>query len=444
MLGRFMAYEITSTTQPPYAAICYIRAVWSDGTAARSSGVVVGPNDVLTALHALYDGTRGWATQVTVVPAADTSPWLAPYGEFSDVTSMVGRAGNWDLNGDGLLTASESQGDLALIGLGTRIGDITGWLPVLQQPNDFYGTLAGYPGRGTGLMVEDAWADASLSSSTYSVQTGLGPGASGGPLLFTSGGVTSVAGVLSSGTAALTSSTYAGLFANGNFDWLQAAMSANDAAPGAGQLIEGTPGDDARVGGIGNDRFVGHGGNDSFDGGLGVDTAVFIGTRAQYGVSVAGTITVSDLVGGRDGIDTLRNVERASFSDVSLAFDVDGNAGQAYRLYRAALERAPEAAGLGYHIRDLDNGALLVQVAGNFIASPEFQARYGSLSDAQFVDQLYANVLGRAPDAQGFAYHTNNLANGFTRADVLVGFSESPENKAAVIGAIQGGMEYTI
>jgi hypothetical protein len=30
--------------------------------------------------------------------------------------------------------------------------------------------------------------------------------------------------------------------------------------------------------------------------------------------------------------------------------------------------------------------------------SPEFQARYGALNNAAFVQQLYQNVLGRAGD----------------------------------------------
>jgi serralysin len=54
-------------------------------------------------------------------------------------------------------------------------------------------------------------------------------------------------------------------------------------------------------------------------------------------------------------------------------------------------------------------------------------------------------VLHRAPDAGGLAYHTGNLdSGGNSRAQVLVGFSESPENQAALIGVIQGGMAYSV
>ena len=52
----------------------------------------------------------------------------------------------------------------------------------------------------------------------------------------------------------------------------------------------------------------------------------------------------------------------------------------------------------------LDQGLNISQVAQNFINSPEFSATYGSLNDTQFVTQLYANVLHRAPDDGGLAY----------------------------------------
>src|SRR5688500_2316648 len=133
------AFEIQARYSAPYSSICYIQCIWPDGTATRASGVVVGYNDVLTALHAVYDAQHGWASSVEIIPAADTQPWSEPYGSFTNVGTMVGRAANWDLNGDGLLTSAESAGDLALIGMNSRIGDVTGWLPVTQVPNDFFG-----------------------------------------------------------------------------------------------------------------------------------------------------------------------------------------------------------------------------------------------------------------------------------------------------------------
>ena len=171
---------------------------------------------------------------------------------------------------------------------------------------------------------------------------------------------------------------------------------------------------------------------------------MFAGLRASYTVTRTATgMTVKDNVGS-DGTDTLLGIERLQFADVKIAMDVDGNGGMAYRLYQAAFNRTPDKGGLGFQMSALDGGYNIAAVAANFIASPEFTATYGALDNAAFVTQLYQNVLHRAPDASGLAFHVNNLATGAnTRANVLVGFSESPENQAALIGTIQNGMEFS-
>lgn len=74
--------------------------------------------------------------------------------------------------------------------------------------------------------------------------------------------------------------------------------------------------DDILVGGAGDDRFVGGSGDDWIDGGAGTDTAYFRGSRTEYQVSNVGdTITITDTMLGRDGIDTLIGVERYDFSN---------------------------------------------------------------------------------------------------------------------------------
>lgn len=448
-------YEVTTRTTAPYASVVYIESDWADGTASRASGVVVGPNDVLTALHVVFEAAHGgWATRVVVIPAVDTQPWFEPYGEFMNVASMVGRAANWDLNGDGLLTSAESAGDLAVLGLTTRLGDATGWLPVAQQATDFAGVMAGYPARGTGLMAEQVNAHVSPTQTVYTVDSGLGPGASGGPLLATVGGATSVVGVLSGGNATSTSSTYAGLFSAATWTWLQGAMQANDgllsyrattAVPTShGLSLTGSGADDTLTGSDGPDVLTGAGGNDTLLGGAGIDVAVYSGARSQYQVSVQGTtITVVDTLPGRDGHDTLHDVERLKFADGCLAFDTGGAAGEAYRLYQTVFGREPDAAGLGFHMAALDNGDSLRDVAADFVNSPEYAA-HGTVNDEQFVQSLYVNALHRAADAPGLAFHLASLAAGASRADVVVTFSESPEQQADLVGLMGSGIAYAI
>jgi serralysin len=200
-------------------------------------------------------------------------------------------------------------------------------------------------------------------------------------------------------------------------------------------------GNDNLIGNSYNNALRGYAGNDRIDGDAGTDTVYLPGTSTQTTVTRNGsTMTIS----GPDGTDTLLNVERLRFDDKIIAFDTGGTAGQAYRLYQAAFNRTPDASGLAYQINTLDNGWGLAAIAQNFINSPEFVKTYGSLSNTQFVTQLYANVLHRAPDAGGLAYHVGTLDSGqLNRAQVLVGFSESPENQAALIGVISNGMSYS-
>lgn len=222
-------YEITNRTAEPYRAICYIVCTWADGSRASGSGVVVGVNDVLTAMHVVYDATRGgWATQIAISPAADTKPYLVqPLGEFSNWGRVSSRADNWDQDGDGLLSAAESQWDLALIGMRTRIGDVTGWLGTSSANSSTSGEVVGYPSRGTGMMGQQVYATASSNYGVFDVNYSLGPGASGGPLLQTAAnGDAYVLGVLSAGDAV--ESTYAALYGRGTWDWFTAALEGNN------------------------------------------------------------------------------------------------------------------------------------------------------------------------------------------------------------------------
>ncbi|MEL7211003.1 MAG: DUF4214 domain-containing protein, partial [Actinomycetota bacterium] len=63
--------------------------------------------------------------------------------------------------------------------------------------------------------------------------------------------------------------------------------------------------------------------------------------------------------------------------------------------------------------------------------SAEFRQQYGALSNRAFVERIYQNVLGRAPDAQGLAHWTETLDGGAARGAVMIGFSESAEFVAA-------------
>lgn len=180
----------------------------------------------------------------------------------------------------------------------------------------------------------------------------------------------------------------------------------------------------------------------TIDGGRGLDTLVINGSRSEY---IVDATTSGFSITGNGVSQWVTNVERLRFDDGFLALDINDNGGKAYRIYQAAFDRVPDVSGLGFWINSLDLGVSLTQVAAFFMTSQEFNTKYGSPTNAQFLNLLYQNVLDRNPDQAGYDYWLPHLEQGrLTRAEVLMFFSESTENKANVIGAIQDGAFYTL
>ena len=203
----------------------------------------------------------------------------------------------------------------------------------------------------------------------------------------------------------------------------------------------------------------------TLDGGVPGHTTIvkFSGNEAQYALSAAtdGGITVSGSAEGKVTIHGLSDALQVQFSDNTITVAGKQSFGEyTALLYQGALGRTPDPIGLEswnklanglpaseqatgvYALSNYSgnfNGTL--SLAGGFTNSAEFQAKYGSLSDAQFVTQLYTNVLDRAPDPGGYATWVKALTPvsqgglGESRDYVLVGFAESVE---AISNATQG------
>lgn len=179
----------------------------------------------------------------------------------------------------------------------------------------------------------------------------------------------------------------------------------------------------------------------------GTDTLVVDAERSEATVAADGFgRTVLSAEGFAPEV-ILNHVERIQFNDGMLALDVEGNSGQAYRLYQASFDRTPDAAGLEFWMGQLDSGALsLTEVAELFLTSAEFTQAYGrndSLGDAQFIDLLYENVLDRTPDSAGYDFWLAQAAQDVGREEMLVSFSESDENKQLVAPAISDGIWFS-
>jgi serralysin len=99
---------------------------------------------------------------------------------------------------------------------------------------------------------------------------------------------------------------------------------------GASNTLWGEGGNDVLQGHGGNDMLIGGAGDDMLDGGAGLDAALYDAARSAHTVTKTDAgYTVSGITSGND---RLTGVERLSFSDTSLALDLDGNAGIAAKV----------------------------------------------------------------------------------------------------------------
>ena len=149
-------------------------------------------------------------------------------------------------------------------------------------------------------------------------------------------------------------------------------------------------------------------------------------------------------VGTSAGIDELTGESILIFddknmnlqSDIKATFDqvtgLETDSGKMFRLYNASFKRLPDPDGLRYWISNFTSGKDDERaVASSFLVSTEFQERYGAnITHSTYVNTLYKNVLGRDADTDGLNYWLGQLNSGIeTRYEVLLGFSESVENK---------------
>jgi hypothetical protein len=111
--------------------------------------------------------------------------------------------------------------------------------------------------------------------------------------------------------------------------------------------------------------------------------------------------------------------------------------------YQSILGRAGEAGGMQFWTAEagrtsalgIGSAEVYFAIATSFFGSTEYAAR--GVSDMDFVRDLYETFLGRAPDAGGLAYWSQQLALGVSRESLLVEFARSVEFSRLL--AQQGG-----
>lgn len=235
-----------------------------------------------------------------------------------------------------------------------------------------------------------------------------------------------------------TSGTFDGTDLLSNIEYLKFSDTTVAASQFGTRTVDGT---------AAADNFAPQAGNTVYNGSAGLDRVTYTAPHTNFKVvhTATGGYTVTDNV-GNGGIDTLNNVERAYFSDHSaVALDVLGVSGLAYRMYKAAFDRAPDAVGLGYWIDVLDRGASADAVAQGFIDGSEFTQTWGAnIGTEDFLKAMYTNLRHAAPDAEGLAFWKHVIDDvHMSRGYVLAHFATSDEMVAQVVGQVQDGIVYT-
>ncbi|PYD87082.1 hypothetical protein DNF23_40295 [Pseudomonas syringae pv. pisi] len=234
---------------------------------------------------------------------------------------------------------------------------------------------------------------------------------------------------------------------NGNYNVVVTSLdAAGNARAGQATVSLAINNNGYQAGTANGDTITINPGSTAVDAGAGIDTVVFNGNRADYRLRDETWGFSATAANGE--VDGLFNVERIKFNDGYKAIDIDGAAGEVFRLYQAIFDRAPDLGGMGYWLHRRDTGTELMQIAKEFmsITAPdgtiEFETLYGkNLSNEQFIVELYDNVLNRAPDAGGQAYWLQQIQL-HSREQILMAFSESPENKVNVVELIAQGIDY--
>jgi len=222
---------------------------------------------------------------------------------------------------------------------------------------------------------------------------------------------------------------YSGATAGVVVNLLKGTASGDDIGNDSLHEIEdviGGDADDYLVGSMGDNHFEGGRGDDSFDGQDGDDAVVYRTSLSNFTLSRNGNSYTLRDKSGIEGTDQLTNVEHIEFADRTVNLTVQAKASSIEHgdltdleeLYLAFYNRVPEADGLAYWIDQIAAGKSIDQIAESFyeagVQNSSLTGMSAGMADADFVNLVYKNVLGRSEgaDAEGLGYWSGELASG--------------------------------
>lgn len=211
-----MAYNASSY---PYDTVVRITDIIG-GQSWQGSGVLISPDDVLTASHVVYFQDGGTANDIVVTPGYSdgTSPYGSASGTYIHYFQIA------DANES--LTNQQSQFDYAVIHLSSPFTS-AGYMEI---KSDFTGgsvNITGYPASAGGNQLNSAQTVTQDPNYTLLDGTTLGKGSSGGPVWIEGPGGPTVVGLVSS--ASDTSTTgYNTLISKSVFNQIESWVTQDD------------------------------------------------------------------------------------------------------------------------------------------------------------------------------------------------------------------------
>lgn len=107
-------------------------------------------------------------------------------------------------------------------------------------------------------------------------------------------------------------------------------------------------------------------------------------------------------------------------------------------LYAAFWNRAPDTTGFGFWVNKLASGEMtLDEISIAFRNAPEGKQAYPEWStNGALVNEVYNNVFGRAPDAEGYAFWLGKLDGGLPFPELVVAMCQAAVANGSADGAL--------
>jgi trimeric autotransporter adhesin len=148
--------------------------------------------------------------------------------------------------------------------------------------------------------------------------------------------------------------------------------------------------------------------------------------RTQGGVTVGAAHSISI-----DGIDTWTTNEGGIIRTITIDLDAElYGVNLANRIYGVVFDRLMTSREAELLVKYFANGVLnTTQLATDLLATTEYAQRYGTLTNAQFLERIYQNALGHSEILSDLNGHVSGLASGtLTRAAAIIRLADSTEN----------------